>query len=137
LVHEYAGEIARSITSKIHEYVTYYNVHPLHGVDEFKLIYFTGQTLMRFLAREALVQKDEVDKSAYLLASQVTMYGAVFMLDHKLKACTDGIGRPALKRRLARIIKDRNLDDRLGDEGAYLIYKIAYNLRRESTEWPA
>lgn len=120
-VHNVA--IMDAVASEIVRYMNYYGVQPRDGVDEFKLIYFMGMRLAAFLEREGNVT-----------ASKVIKYSAVLMLDDRLKEYTDNRGRPELKERLTQLIRDGKLEEKLGTDGLYLIYKCSANMLKEVAE---
>ncbi len=65
---ENGENILRAISGDIIRYMRHYNVRAREGVDEFKLVYFTGRALSRFLGRAG---------DGY--ASQVVQYANVIM----------------------------------------------------------
>lgn len=118
-----SDKIILAVSGEIQRYISYYNVKPNHLVDEFKLIYFTGMRLRAFL-----------DRDGYAREGQIVLYGMVLMLDERLKKFTNGEGRPDLKERLIKIIREHQVEVRLGQDGIYMIYKCASKMLDDHTE---
>jgi len=114
-------QIVEAIAGNIYRYMNAYGVKPRDGVDEYKLVYFTGMTLSLFLERDR-----------HILPSKIIKYATVYILDDRLKTFTSGRGRPELKDRLIKLIKDGDLESALGTDGMYLIYKVASNLLKDA-----
>lgn len=110
-----------SICSETHRYMNYYCVEARNGVDEFKIIYFVGDRIAAFLERDG-----------HTLAGKVIQYSMVSMLDLRLKDFTDNRGRPELKERVVKLIRDGRVAKDLGSHGLYLLYKCAANILKDS-----
>lgn len=117
----YHMEIMESVAAEIVRYMNYYGVEARDGVDEFKLVYFMGARLSAFLERDGNVS-----------TSKVVKFSTVLMLDDRLKEYTDSRGRPELKERLITLIRDGKLEEKLGTDGLYLIYKCSANMLKSA-----
>ena len=119
VTEKYSTDIIEATSADIIRYLNYYGVKP-RDVDEFKLIYFMGCAFARFLEREG-----------FILAAKVVQHGMVIMLDLGLRRYNGNVGRPELKERLTRIIRDQKVQEKLGADGIYLIYKCSANMLKE------
>lgn len=93
------------------------------GVDQFKLVYFSGRELASLLVNQA---------NDY--GARVVQYATVIMLEYCLKRQTGGDGRRRLRTRLKDLIKAGHLETRLGPDGMYLIYKVAANMLNDHND---
>lgn len=113
--------ILLAVTSDIIKYLEFYEIRPKPEIDEFKLIYFIGAKLAFFL-----------EESEYYKAAKLVWYATVCLLDTRLKDVTNGDGRPKLKCRLKKVITDNKLNERMGKDGIYLVYKCSFNMLKEA-----
>lgn len=112
-----SDNIMLGIGGEIHRYIDYYSVDADKGPDQYKLVYFSGMALARFLEREG-----------HTLCAKVILRSMIEMLDYCLKDLTSGRGRPELKERLNRLIDNGMNDECLGKHGIYVAYKCASNI---------
>lgn len=114
-------KIFNAISGDIIRYLRLYNVNASGGVDQFKLIYFTGMALARFVAREGDVY-----------AQRVLQFATAVQLDQCMHREVDGVGgRKSLLLRMRGLIENGELEERLGLDGLYMIYKVGANLLRD------
>jgi hypothetical protein len=108
-------KIIEAATGHIVRYLNYYAVEPRGNVDEFKAIYFVGRAISDFLEREGLSD-----------CMKINWFAVVWALDFRHYAHT-GHYRPNLTLRLHKLIREAKVNEHLGSNGMYLIYKCASN----------
>lgn len=109
----------------IADYLQEYNINPINGVDEFKLIYFVGESIVQ------AVQRNGYNNSIVQLCKKVTRYSMIQMLDFLLTDCRTEKGRRSLLERVKAKIDNDEFLEHFGRYGVYLIYKTCSNTSKE------
>jgi hypothetical protein len=116
----HSDDIMKVTGADIMRYMSYYEVETREGVDEYKIAYFMGRTYAKFL-----------EKEGHPAAAAVIRFSSVLMLNHLLKKYLPN-GRPELVERLTRVIRERQVEERLGADGIYLLFRCASRMLRDA-----
>ncbi len=103
-------DIFRMAAGDMAVYLNSYDIHINQSADEFKLIYFLGRAIERYLKGKGL-----------LAVAQIHMYLMIGLLDDRLR--TRGYDKPPLSRAMGKLIRLNEFDSELGKHGCYLLYK--------------
>ncbi|GAB5458733.1 MAG: hypothetical protein Hens3KO_17630 [Henriciella sp.] len=104
--------IVNASSIEIQTYLNMYKIHLNQSIDEFKQIYFTGQTLNKYLMN-----------AGHIETAKVVQYVMIGLLNDRLKR--SGVHKTVLLSSMLRLIDNNQLEQQMGTSGVYLVYKCS------------
>jgi len=109
-INSKCDEIYRMTARDINTYINLYSIHVNQSADEFKIIYYLGRAIEKWLVKNGLAE-----------IAQIHMFAMIGLLDFKLE--TLGYNKPKLTKAMIKLIRFGKIDEELGVTGCYLTYK--------------
>lgn len=118
VLETYNVNIFRVAAHAVSSYMLQFKIHANQSIDEFKLINFLGFEISNFL-----------EKLGHYKIAQIHSFAVIRMLDYRLE--TLGLDRPLLTTAMHEMVRRRVLDEKMGNTGAYLLYKCLGETAKE------